>query len=96
MAKQATGSETAARPYTVALENRASMGLTGVREVLAFDEKQISLQTEGGEMTISGEGLHVTTLLLEEGRVSLEGQIDSIVYANRNLRTRKGLRSLLK
>lgn len=95
MAKQAAGSE-AARPHTVTIDSRASMGLTGVREVLAFDEKQISLQTEGGEMTVSGEGLHVTALLLEEGRVSLEGQIDSIAYANRNPRSRKGLRSLLK
>jgi len=71
------------KPHTLSLENRQRAALTGVSEVLAFDENQVVLMTEGGELALAGEGLHVTKLMLEEGHMAVEGKIDSVVYTQR-------------
>ncbi len=75
--------------HSLTLDNRQRAALTGVSEVLAFDEGQVVLMTEGGEIAIGGEGLHVTKLTLEEGQMAVEGKIDSIVYSQRS--GRRGL-----
>ena len=64
-------------------------------DVNAFDEKQIALQTEGGPLMIGGDGLHVTALLLDEGRVSIEGKINAMIYTGRK-DGRKGLGGLFR
>jgi len=95
MPKQNAPAEAAARPHTLSLENRKTLTLTGVNEVTAFDEKQLILRTEAGQLTIDGEGLHVTALLLEEGRAAIDGQINALTYSRRGA-GRKGLAGLLR
>lgn len=85
--------ETALRPGTgkvhyLHLEERRSAALTGVEEVLAFDETQVVLRTGSGEVALMGEGLHVTRLMMEEGQLTVEGKIDSFLYSS----PRKGRR----
>ncbi len=80
----------------MSMNDRKTLMLTGVKEVLAFDEKQMQLLTESGEMNINGENLHVTTLLLEEGRMALEGRVDSISYSDHGALMRRGLRGLFR
>lgn len=74
------------KSHTLTLDNRQRAVLTGVSEVLAFDESQVALMTEGGEVALTGEGLHVTKLTLEEGQMAVEGKIDGVVYAQRSAR----------
>lgn len=69
--------------HTMTLENRHKAHLTGVSEVLGFDENQVTLLTDHGEIALAGEGLHVTKLMLEEGQLSVEGKIDGIAYTQR-------------
>lgn len=76
----------AMKNHTLALENRTSAALTGVSEVLAFDENQVILSTDHGEITLNGEGLHVKRLMLEEGQLTVEGKIDGIFYTQRSRR----------
>ena len=71
------------KAHSLALENRKTAALTGVSEVLAFDENQVILMTESGEIVLTGEGLHVTRLMLEEGQLTVEGRLDGIVYTQR-------------
>ena len=66
--------------HSLHLENRKSAALTGVMEVLAFDENQVILRTENGEVALTGENLHVTKLMQEEGRLMVEGKIESFFY----------------
>ena len=54
--------------------------LTGVTEVESFDDGQVVLSTHGGRLVITGAGLHVSSLVLEEGKLSLEGTIDGMHY----------------
>ena len=70
-----------AKAHLLTLDNRRRASLTGVSEVLGFDENQVSLMTENGEVTLTGEGLHVTRLMLEEGQLAVEGKIDGIQYS---------------
>ncbi len=72
--------------HTLSLENRQRAVLTGVSEVLGFDENQVVLMTENGEIDLTGEGLHVTRLMLEEGQLAVDGKIDGVFYTQRTRR----------
>lgn len=69
--------------HMLTLDNRRRAALTGVSEVMGFDENQVTLLTESGEVIITGEGLHVTKLMVEDGQLAVEGKIDGILYAQR-------------
>ena len=68
------------RTHTLHMENRKTATLTGVSEVLAFDDRQVILATDHGEIALTGEGLHVSRLTLDEGDLTVEGRIDSLLY----------------
>ena len=76
----------AGKSHSLSLENRQRALLTGVNEVLGFDEGQVILMTDNGEIALTGEGLHVTRLMLEEGQLAVDGKIDSVFYTQRNRR----------
>lgn len=62
------------------LDNRKKGMMTGVTDVKAFDEKEISLETKAGMVTVKGSELTLTRLNLEKGEVDIGGRVDSIVY----------------
>ena len=66
--------------HTFTMTERRQAVITGVSDVCSFHENEIILRVEGGDMVIGGEGLHVGRLLLEEGRLDVQGRIDSVVY----------------
>ena len=66
--------------HHIILEEREQLSVSGVEEVESFDDGQIVLSTHGGRLILSGAGLHVSSLLLEEGKLSLEGTIDGLHY----------------
>lgn len=69
--------------HRLMLERQKGGTITGIREVISFDEKEILLNTEEGKLDIKGEALHVKHLDLESGEISLEGRIDSLSYPGR-------------
>ena len=54
--------------------------ITGVNDVCSFHENEIVLKVDTGVMVITGEGLHVGKLVLEEGRLDVEGHLDGFHY----------------
>lgn len=62
------------------LVDRKLLELSGVSNVESFDEMQISLLTNLGPLIIKGQGLHITQLNLESGKVSVIGIIDELQY----------------
>ena len=68
------------KPFGLTLEKREKAVLTGVTDVERFDETEVVLHTHGGRLTLTGSGLHVSSLQLEEGRLLVDGTIDSAVY----------------
>ena len=70
-------------PHKFLIQGRKSAELTGVREVVSFDAKEVVLNTTMGALVIRGNDLFVKRLTVEKGEVDLEGQIDSFVYADK-------------
>ena len=70
------------RSHCVHMDNRELMSVTGVTDVGCFNEHEVVLNTDAGEITISGGSLHITKLDLDDGQVMLEGEIDAVEYAD--------------
>ncbi|MGN0747146.1 MAG: YabP/YqfC family sporulation protein, partial [Aristaeellaceae bacterium] len=64
--------------------------VTGVTDVESFDDGAVVLHTHGGRLTLTGTGLHVSSLQLEEGRLTVDGVIDSAAYEGGTARRRGG------
>lgn len=71
--------------HAVTLESRQRASLSGVMDVMSFNEQEIMLQTTDGEISLLGEGLHIAHLSLEEGKLIVEGEIAGIEYAMPNV-----------
>jgi len=80
--------------HKVMLYNREKGTLTGILDVISFDENTIVLDTDMGLLTIKGKDLHVSRLTLEKGEIDIEGRTDSLVYSS-NESYRKSGQSLL-
>ena len=70
--------------HKLTLDNRKEVLLTGVKDVVSFDEKEILLQTSEGRLQIRGCQLHVKGLDLEKGEAVLAGHVDSLVYLSKD------------
>ena len=62
------------------LEDRRELALTGIKAVDSFDEQLIQLGSELGGIEISGEGLQIGALDLDQGRVEVSGRIDGLAF----------------
>jgi sporulation protein YabP len=81
--------------HRVVLSRRKQGSITGVRDVIAFDAKEVILDTEDGLLTLRGSELHVNRLTVEKGEIELEGQVDSLVYSTGGEQTKESLISRL-
>ncbi|MDD6146545.1 MAG: sporulation protein YabP [Oscillospiraceae bacterium] len=70
-------------PHSILLKDRSELSVSGVTDVDSFDEQVIVACTDMGELTISGEGLHITCLNIEKGELSVEGKICAMSYLER-------------
>ncbi|MDO4297974.1 MAG: sporulation protein YabP [Lachnospiraceae bacterium] len=71
----------AGKPHQIVWKDRHRGSVTGVLDVLSFDEAMILLETELGMLTLKGKELHISRLSLDQGEVDMEGTIDSMVYS---------------
>jgi sporulation protein YabP len=62
------------------LESRKKLILSGVMEVISFDDQKIDLTTNLGNLTIKGEELKMNKLDVQNGDVIIAGSISAIIY----------------
>ncbi|WP_461207195.1 sporulation protein YabP [Clostridium sp. DL1XJH146] len=67
---------------SLSLDNRKKLQITGVVEVIAFNDKDIQLDTKLGKLTIKGEKLKMNKLDVQLGDVAIIGQVNSLVYTS--------------
>lgn len=67
-------------PHKLTLNERKSLTMTGVTEVISFDDSTVVLTTVLGNLEIQGENLKLKTLSLDGGQVAVDGKIFSMVY----------------
>ncbi|MDE5860927.1 MAG: YabP/YqfC family sporulation protein, partial [Ruminococcus sp.] len=53
------------------LENRKNLTISGITDVDSFDEKAICLYTQLGELTIQGRELHIDSMSVETGNMTI-------------------------
>ena len=67
-------------PHRLSLNERKELSMTGVTEVVSFDDTAVVLRTQLGSLMIHGQQLQLKTLSLEGGQVAVEGQISALIY----------------
>ena len=67
------------------LENREKLSISGVNDVLSFDDQIVILETGLGLLTIKGENLRINKLSLDNEEVIIEGEINSLSYSEKEI-----------
>jgi sporulation protein YabP len=67
--------------HSLRIVGREQVTMEGVLAVESFDDEEIILETDLGMLTLRGEELTIKQLDLESGRFTVDGYINSCVYA---------------
>ena len=67
------------------LENRGKLSISGVLDVLSFDDQVVMVETELGLLTVKGENLRINKLSIDTSEVIVEGDIISLIYSQKEL-----------
>lgn len=73
----------------IILENRKKLTITGVEEVISFDDEKILLNTKLGFLTVKGSELKMNKLDVQNGDVIIVGNLSSIVYSSKEVKKEK-------
>lgn len=64
------------------LENRGKLSISGVLDVLSFDDQVVIVETELGLLTVKGDNLRINKLSIDTSEVIVEGDISSLTYSD--------------
>ena len=67
------------------LENRNKLNISGVLDVLSFDDQIVIVETELGLLTVKGDNLRINKLSVDTSEVIIEGDISSLSYSQKEL-----------
>ena len=72
------------------LENREKLSISGVLDVLSFDDQVVIVETELGLLTIKGENLRSNKLSIDTSEVIVEGEIYNLAYSENDMDKKSG------
>lgn len=75
-----SGCSVSSQEHTIRITDRKKLMITGVEDVDCFNEQVVVLRTPLGMLTIAGTSLNIAHLNLEEARVEIDGEFDSLEY----------------
>ena len=81
--------------HELCVKDRRNMTVSGVKEILSFDEQTVRMLTTAGELVADGDSLRVKVLDVERGAVVLEGRIDALSYVENSATERRSFWSRL-
>jgi len=67
-------------PHRLILNERRQLTMTGVSEVVSFEEHTVVLRTQLGTLVIQGKDLQLKQLSVEGGQVAVDGTISALHY----------------
>ena len=65
------------------LENRNKLSVSGVTDILSFDDQIVIIDTNMGMLTIKGIDLRINKLSIDTSDIIVEGTINSMVYSDK-------------
>ncbi|MGI9861003.1 sporulation protein YabP [Moorella naiadis] len=77
--------------HQLTIINREKLVLSGILQVLSYDEEEILLETTMGHLTIKGSGFNISTLSLETGNLEVSGRVNNLNYSEGKGARGKGL-----
>lgn len=72
--------ERIALPHKLTLNERRQLTMTGVSEVVSFDDTAVILRTQLGTLNIHGKDLQLKQLSPEGGQVAVDGTVSALIY----------------
>lgn len=72
------------------LENREKLSISGVLDVLSFDDQVVIVETELGLLNVKGDNLRINKLSIDTSEVVVEGEICNLAYSEKNLDKKGG------
>ena len=72
------------------LENRERLSISGVIDVESFNDESVIVDTELGILMVRGMDLHINKLNIDSSELSIEGEIISCEYSDRDGGRSKG------
>ena len=64
----------------VIIESRKKLCVSGVKQVISFDDETVLLESTLGKMTVKGENVKIESFNTETGDLSASGTIHAVVY----------------
>ena len=64
----------------IIMDDRKRISVSGVKDVISFDDETVFLDTALGKLTVKGEGLRIESYHTETGDLTAEGRIHAAVY----------------
>ena len=74
----------------IILENRGKLSISGVLDVLSFDDQVVILETDLGLLTVKGENLRINKLSIDTSEVIVEGDISALAYSDKEMDKKSG------
>jgi len=72
--------------HKIVIDERKNLIVSGVKEVISFDDETLILNTVMGRITVKGEKLHIISFHTESGDLSAEGRLHAVAYLSDNSR----------
>ena len=75
----------------IVLENREKLSISGVKDVMSFDDQVVIVETDLGLLTIKGDNLKINKLSIDTSEVVVEGTINNLAYSENHTKLDGGL-----
>jgi len=69
------------------VRDRGQITVSGVSEVLSFDETNVRLVTTCGILNLEGDGLRIHVLNTADGTVAVTGRLNGVLYEDPDVQT---------
>lgn len=80
------------RSNVISLKDRKDLSVTGVSEIISFDDSMISLDISDSQLNIEGQALKIELFSKENGEVRVTGHIEAMIYVGKTEASyRKGI-----
>ena len=88
------GEDRVQMPHKLTLNERRQLSMSGVSEVVSFDESAVVLRTQLGILTIHGKDLQLKNLSREGGQVAVDGTVSALIFEEPRQQSGSWLRRL--
>ena len=74
----------------IILENRGKLSISGVLDVLSFDDEVVVVETDLGLLNVKGDNLRINKLSIDTSEVIVEGDISALIYSDKDMDKKSG------